>query len=83
MHKVHGSQSPWRGAAFLLASRALGRFVAAAASVVPPRPHAAHCPPTLRTHTHTVSGYIKLALPAGKANPAPPVGPALGAKVKK
>lgn len=23
---------------------------------------------------------IKLALPAGKANPAPPVGPALGAK---
>ena len=27
-----------------------------------------------------VSGYIKLALPAGKANPAPPVGPALGAK---
>lgn len=29
----------------------------------------------------TVSGYIKLALPAGKANPAPPVGPALGAKV--
>ena len=29
----------------------------------------------------TVAGYIKLALPAGKANPAPPVGPALGAKV--
>lgn len=27
-----------------------------------------------------VSGYIKLALSAGKANPAPPVGPALGAK---
>jgi len=27
-----------------------------------------------------VSGYIKLALPAGKANPAPPVGPALGAQ---
>jgi large subunit ribosomal protein L11 len=27
-----------------------------------------------------VSGYIKLALAAGKANPAPPVGPALGAK---
>ena len=25
---------------------------------------------------------IKLALPAGKANPAPPVGPALGAKVR-
>ena len=25
-----------------------------------------------------VSGYIKLQLPAGKANPAPPVGPALG-----
>ena len=30
----------------------------------------------------SVSGYIKLALPAGKANPAPPVGPALGAKVR-
>ena len=26
---------------------------------------------------------IKLALPAGKANPAPPVGPALGAKVRR
>ena len=25
-----------------------------------------------------VTGYIKLQLPAGKANPAPPVGPALG-----
>lgn len=25
-----------------------------------------------------VKGYIKLQLPAGKANPAPPVGPALG-----
>jgi len=27
-----------------------------------------------------VKGYIKLALEAGKANPSPPVGPALGAK---
>lgn len=25
-----------------------------------------------------IAGYIKLQLPAGKANPAPPVGPALG-----
>src|SRR5439155_9746753 len=25
-----------------------------------------------------VSGYIKLQVPAGKANPAPPVGPAVG-----
>ena len=25
-----------------------------------------------------VSGYIKLQIPAGKANPAPPIGPALG-----
>ncbi len=25
-----------------------------------------------------ISGYIKLQLPAGKANPSPPVGPALG-----
>lgn len=30
-----------------------------------------------------VKGYVKLALDAGKANPAPPVGPALGAKVSK
>ena len=26
-----------------------------------------------------ITGYIKLQLPAGKATPAPPVGPALGA----
>src|SRR5687768_15837466 len=25
-----------------------------------------------------VTGYVKLQIPAGKANPAPPVGPALG-----
>lgn len=29
-----------------------------------------------------VIGQIKLALPAGKANPAPPVGPALGSKAR-
>ena len=28
-----------------------------------------------------IAGYIKLAIEAGKANPAPPIGPALGAKV--
>jgi large subunit ribosomal protein L11 len=28
----------------------------------------------------TVAGYIKLQIPAGQANPAPPVGPALGQK---
>ena len=27
-----------------------------------------------------IAGYIKLQIPAGAANPAPPVGPALGAK---
>ena len=27
-----------------------------------------------------IEGYIKLQIPAGKANPSPPVGPALGAK---
>jgi large subunit ribosomal protein L11 len=27
-----------------------------------------------------ISGFIKLQIPAGKANPAPPVGPALGQK---
>lgn len=27
-----------------------------------------------------ISGYIKLEIPAGKANPSPPVGPALGQK---
>lgn len=30
----------------------------------------------------SVTGKISLALEAGKANPAPPVGPALGAKVR-
>jgi large subunit ribosomal protein L11 len=25
-----------------------------------------------------ISGYIKLQVPAGKANPSPPIGPALG-----
>ena len=29
-----------------------------------------------------VVGKLKLALEAGKANPAPPVGPALGARVR-
>jgi len=29
-----------------------------------------------------VAGYIKLAIEAGKANPAPPIGPALGSKVR-
>ena len=27
-----------------------------------------------------IVGYIKLQIPAGKANPSPPVGPALGQK---
>ena len=27
-----------------------------------------------------VTGFIKLQIPAGKANPSPPVGPALGQK---
>ena len=27
-----------------------------------------------------VAGFIKLQIPAGQANPAPPVGPALGAQ---
>lgn len=31
---------------------------------------------------NAVTGKIKLALAAGKANPAPPVGPALGSKVR-
>ena len=29
-----------------------------------------------------VAAYIKLAIEAGKANPAPPIGPALGSKVR-
>ena len=29
-----------------------------------------------------IAGYIKLAIEAGKANPAPPIGPALGSKVR-
>lgn len=30
-----------------------------------------------------IAGYIKLAIEAGKASPAPPIGPALGAKVRE
>ena len=30
-----------------------------------------------------ITGYVKLQVPAGKANPSPPVGPALGAKVRR
>ncbi len=43
----------------------------------PPTSPTPAAPPLLLS---AVTGYIKLALPAGKANPAPPVGPALGAK---
>ena len=32
------------------------------------------------SYTHLVTGYIKLQIEAGKATPAPPVGPALGQK---
>ena len=28
-----------------------------------------------------IVGYIKLQIPAGKANPSPPVGPALGQRI--
>ena len=28
----------------------------------------------------TINGYVKLEIPAGQANPSPPVGPALGAR---
>lgn len=37
---------------------------------------------SLPTRRLAVTGKIKLALTAGKANPAPPVGPALGSKVR-
>ncbi|GAB4823687.1 hypothetical protein N2152v2_010733 [Parachlorella kessleri] len=47
--------------------------------------HAANAPSASSSRRMTamaakVTGLIKLALPAGKANPAPPVGPALGSK---
>ena len=32
----------------------------------------------LRVMAKKITGYIKLQIPAGKANPAPPIGPALG-----
>jgi len=65
------------------------RRVAAASGRAAPdtrRPPPAAHPPRRRSFLPSslpppaVTGYIKLALPAGKANPAPPVGPALGAK---
>ncbi len=33
---------------------------------------------TIKFMAKKISGYIKLQIPAGKANPAPPIGPALG-----
>jgi large subunit ribosomal protein L11 len=48
---------------------------------LPTCPHASlppHAPS--RNLRRAVAGYIKLAIPAGKANPSPPIGPALGAK---
>ena len=30
-----------------------------------------------------IIGYIKLQVPAGKANPSPPIGPALGQRAKE
>jgi large subunit ribosomal protein L11 len=35
-------------------------------------------PPRRRIVAKKVIGYIKLQVPAGKANPSPPIGPALG-----
>ena len=35
-------------------------------------------PDAKRMGLQKVTGYIKLQIPAGKATPAPPVGPALG-----
>ena len=29
-------------------------------------------------HSKKIVGYVKLQVPAGKANPSPPIGPALG-----
>jgi len=36
------------------------------------------CPRQESSLAKTIVGYIKLQVPAGKANPSPPVGPALG-----
>ena len=35
-------------------------------------------PLTTKEMAKKITGYIKLQIPAGKANPAPPIGPALG-----
>ena len=37
-----------------------------------------HLPLTTNNMAKKITGYIKLQIPAGKANPAPPIGPALG-----
>lgn len=52
-------------------------------SITGPRahPHQSSADVTSAHVCCAVVGYIKLALQAGKANPAPPVGPALGSKV--
>eukprot|EP01023_Acetabularia_acetabulum_P019097 TRINITY_DN1966_c0_g1_i2.p2 TRINITY_DN1966_c0_g1~~TRINITY_DN1966_c0_g1_i2.p2 ORF type:complete len:180 (-),score=34.03 TRINITY_DN1966_c0_g1_i2:197-736(-) len=43
------------------------------------RSHARRMQPTIMMAAK-VAGYIKLQIDAGKANPAPPIGPALGSK---
>ena len=42
------------------------------------RMHRGPSPVRTRDMAKKIVGYIKLQIPAGKANPSPPVGPALG-----
>ena len=41
-------------------------------------PHRGAFAPVRRNMAKKIEAYIKLQIPAGKANPSPPVGPALG-----
>uniref|UniRef100_A0A453J621 Large ribosomal subunit protein uL11m n=1 Tax=Aegilops tauschii subsp. strangulata TaxID=200361 RepID=A0A453J621_AEGTS len=66
-----GAPSSFLRPAALAAAATPARRVFAVRAMAPPKPGA---------KPKKVVGIIKLALEAGKATPAPPVGPALGAK---
>ena len=82
--KAPARASAHMGSAFMGGSPLAGRsFEGQQLSVgVAPAPRGGRGSRCVTTAAAKIAGYIKLAIEAGKANPAPPIGPALGAKVR-
>lgn len=80
--KAPARASAHMGSAFMGGSPLAGRsFEGQQLSVsVAPAPRGGRGSRCVTTAAAKIAGYIKLAIEAGKANPAPPIGPALGAK---